>query len=72
MDNVCLPTADFHAFLLLMQPVIVKAELIIDYIIVENITHVHAYEEAFGQVCHILGFDKTTGEVLRNSTGINL
>lgn len=62
MDNACLPISDFIAFLDMLEHYIISAERILDYVIVDFGTHTHAYEEIYGEVCHVIGFDNTTGE----------
>ena len=72
MEHSCLPVSDFIAFLEVMKPFVVNAELVMDYVIVKFVTHTHAYVEEFGQVCHVLGFDNLTGETYRAPKGSEL
>ena len=72
MDNVCMSVGDMVLFLEIMKQYIVSYVRVDDYIIINNLTHTHAYQEAYGEVCHILGYNIWTGEVVRNPRGIGL
>ena len=72
MDNLCMSIPDMIAFLTVMESVIVNAVRIDDYIIIQNLTHMHAYEEIHGQVCHVLGYNIWNGEIIRHPRGAEL